>query len=75
MLDFVNWCEENGKPLPTLSENGVRTGIRPYYPDAYKRSQYPDGYFGPYSATAFLDLKNSKSGAFRSVKDKVNSGM
>lgn len=73
MLDFVKWCEEQGKPLPTVSENGVRTGIRGQYPDGYKRSQYPDGYFSPYSATAFLDLKNAKG--VKTVKDKVNSGM
>jgi len=72
MLDFVNWCEENGKVLP-LAENGVRTGIRGTYPDGYKRSQYPDGYFPAYSATAFLDLKNAKG--TRTVKDRVNSGL
>lgn len=71
MQDFLTWCEEQGYKLPVVSENGVRTGIRPQYPDAYKRAQYPDGYFAPHSATAFLDLKNAKSGAFKSVKDST----
>lgn len=72
MLDFIQWCEEvKGIKLNPVNEDSTRTGIRPYYPDAYKRSQYPDGYFAPSSATAFLDLKNSKSGKFKSVKDKT----
>lgn len=72
MLDFFSWCKEvKGVELDSVSENATRTGIRPYYPDAYKRAQYPDGYFAPVSATAFLDIKNSKSGKFKSVKDKT----
>lgn len=60
MLDFIEWCKENKIELPELNENQTRSGVRPQYPDAYARGQYPDGYFAPTSATAFLDLKNSK---------------
>jgi hypothetical protein len=69
MLDFIKWCESKNFSLPPVSENATRTGIRPYYPDAYKRAQYPDAYFAPVSATAFLDLKNKDK--FKSVKDKT----
>ena len=64
MLDFISWCAENNFELPqnVQSENNTRTGVKAQYPDGYVRSQYPDGYFSPTSATAFLDLKNSKSG-------------
>jgi hypothetical protein len=62
MSDFSKWCEANKLPLPTVAENTTRSGIRPAYPDAYIRSQYPDAYFAPTSATAYLDLKNSKRG-------------
>ena len=34
------------------------------------RSQYPDAYFAPVSATAYLDLKNAQK-----VKDKAPSNM
>lgn len=68
MLDFVNWCSNKNLPLPAeTSENTHRSGIRPQYPDGYVRSQYPDAYFAPTSATAYLDLKNSKS--VKMVKD------
>lgn len=60
MLDFVNWCQDKKLPLPTTAENTTRSGIRPQYPEGYVRSQYPDAYFAPTSATSFLDLKNSK---------------
>lgn len=73
MLDFVNWCSAKSLPLPekTTSENTHRSGIRPQYPDAYARSQYPDAYFAPTSATAYLDLKNSKG--MKHVKDAGNA--
>lgn len=64
MQDFINWCATNNLTLPDVdavkNENGKRTGLRPGYPEGYVRNQYPDGYFAPISATAFLDLKNSK---------------
>lgn len=68
MKTFLKWAEENKLELPDLQENGTRTGVKPQYPDGYTRSQYPDGYFPPTTATAFLDLKNSKN-----VKDKAPS--
>lgn len=61
MQDFISWAQNNNLPLPTANENTHRSGIRPQYPDAYARSQYPDAYFAPTSATAYLDLKNSRS--------------
>lgn len=67
VVDFIKWCEVNNLTLPTTNENSQRTGVKPQYPDAYARSQYPDAYFAPISATAYLDLKNSKK--TRSVKD------
>ena len=70
MLDFIQWCESKSLPLPNISENTHRSGIRPQYPEGYVRSQYPNAYFAPTSATAFLDLKNARSGKFSSVKDK-----
>jgi len=61
MLDFFNWCSTKSLPIPaTTSENSTRTGVKPQYPDGYVRSQYPAAYFAPTSATAYLDLKNSK---------------
>ena len=69
MFDFFQWCESKKLPLPAVSENTTRSGIRGQYPDAYVRSQYPDAYFAPTSATAFLDLKNAKGA--KSVKDKT----
>lgn len=66
MLDFLNWCSVKTLPLPTTQENNTRTGVKAQYPDGYVRSQYPDAYFAPTSATAYLDLKNSKK--TRSVK-------
>lgn len=72
MLDFVKWCSTKNLPLPaTASENTHRSGIRPQYPDAYVRSQYPDAYFAPTSATAYLDLKNSKN--IKMAKDAGNA--
>jgi hypothetical protein len=60
MIDFLNWCGGKNLPLPT-NENTKRAGVSQEYPDGYVRSQYPaDAYFAPYSATAYLDLKNAK---------------
>jgi hypothetical protein len=64
MKTFLQWAEENNlgdlasvEPAsdPATSENTKRTGYSANYPDAYVRSQYPDGYFPPVKATAFLD--------------------
>jgi len=61
MFNFIEWCKENELDLPVV-ENTKRSGIRGAYPDAYagRNYAYPDGYFAPISATAFLDLKNAK---------------
>lgn len=62
MINFIEWCKEKNIELSDdLVESATRSGIRPAYPDGYVRSQYPDGYFSPTSATAHLDLKNSKN--------------
>jgi hypothetical protein len=59
--DFVNWCASNKLPLPaTTSENTKRAGLSQEYPPGYVQSQYPDAYFAPIVATAYLDLKNQK---------------
>ena len=71
MKTFVQWATNNKLTLPiVVSESGaaMRAGIRGTYPSAYLRSQYPDAYFAPISASAMLDLKNAKS-----VKDKAPS--
>lgn len=64
MFDFVNWCATKSLPLPVgaTSENTTRAGIKGIYPDAYagRGYAYPDAYFTPTSATAYLDLKNAK---------------
>jgi len=71
MNNFFQWAEEHKLDLGDLlvaaeeggkstSENRIRTGLRFGYPDAYARSQYPNNYFPPYSATAPVDLKNNK---------------
>jgi hypothetical protein len=67
MIDFTNWCSEKGLPLPepTKLENATRTGVKAQYPDGYLRSQYPDAYFAPTSATAYLDLQQSKKNRSR----------
>jgi len=69
MIDFVNWCSTKKLPLPepVQAENATRNAPKPQYPDAYGRAQYPDAYFAPTSATAYLDLKNSKG--MKHVKD------
>jgi len=62
-LDFIEFCAVKGLPLPaTHNENTKRAGVSQEYPDGYVRSQYPDAYFAPIVATAYLDLKNAKSG-------------
>jgi len=53
MIDFIEWAKQNSLDLPEINENQTRS-------DGYVRSQYPDAYFAPTSATAFLDLKNAK---------------
>lgn len=68
MKTFTAWAKEKQLELPELSEDTKRGGIHTAYPSAYVRSQYPDAYFAPHSATAFLDLKNMKG-----VKDKAPS--
>ncbi len=60
VLDFIKWCESNKLPLPTVDENTKRAGLSQEYPSGYVRSQYPDAYFAPVVATAYLDLKNAK---------------
>jgi len=59
-MNFVQWCSAKGFSIPTIEENTHRSGIRPQYPDAYARAQYPDGYFAPTSATWKLDLANAE---------------
>jgi hypothetical protein len=72
MKTFVEWAKNNKLTLPiiALDETGAakRGGIHTAYPSAYLRSQYPDAYFAPIAATAYLDLKNMKG-----VKDKAPS--
>ena len=60
MFDFYKWCENKNLTLPTTNEHSARIGVKPQYPDAYARSQYPDGYFAPITSTAFLNLKQAK---------------
>lgn len=70
--DFVNWCATKNLPLPvTTSENTKRAGLSQEYPPGYIQSQYPDAYFAPIVATAYLDLKNQKSNNRK--KDAGNS--
>lgn len=71
MKTFVQWATENKITLPVVVSDvdehaAYRAGVRPQYPSGYLRSQYPDAYFAPITATAFLDLKNSEK-----VKDKA----
>lgn len=69
VTDFVKWCNSNNLPLPSVAENTHRAGLSQEYPSGYVRSQYPDGYFAPTVATAYLDLKNAKK-----VKDRKDAG-
>lgn len=57
---LLKWASENEIDLNSIKENSLRTGVKFGYPPAYAKAQYPDGYFPPLSATAFLDLQNSK---------------
>ena len=60
--NFVNWCQAKSLPLPaSTSENTKRAGLSQEYPPGYIQSQYPDAYFAPIVATAYLDLKNQKT--------------
>lgn len=68
MKSFSQWAKDNQLDLPELSEDTKRGGIHTAYPSGYIRSQYPDAYFAPGSATAYLDLKNASK-----VKDKAPS--
>jgi hypothetical protein len=67
MKTFLQWAKNNKYDLPVF-EDTKRGGIHAAYPSAYVRSQYPDAYFAPHSATAYLDLKNAKN-----IKDKAPS--
>lgn len=69
MIDFVNWCQNKKLPLPTTDENTKRAGLSQEYPSGYIRNQYPDAYFAPVVATAYLDLKNAKK-----VSDRKDAG-
>jgi hypothetical protein len=81
MHNFIQWCEEKQNDLgavlkdvekiegETKDENRVRTGLRGVYPDGYYRSQYPDLYNTPYSASAPLDMQNAKK-----TKSKADVG-
>lgn len=72
MHNFLQWCEDKSNDLGAVLkdveeiegdkklEGRARTGLRGAYPDGYYRSQYPDLYSTPRSATAALDLKNAK---------------
>lgn len=72
MKSFSQWAEENQHDVksvmsePTVvsgqevSEKTKRGGLKPGYPDGYVRNQYPDNYFTPISASAPVDLQNSK---------------
>ena len=69
VTDFVKWCNGNNLPLPNVAENTHRAGLSQEYPSGYVRSQYPDAYFAPTVATAYLDLKNAKK-----VRDRKDAG-
>lgn len=57
MKSFRQWAKDKNFDLSFI-ENTKRGGIHTAYPSGYVRSQYPDAYFYPISATAPLDLKN-----------------
>ena len=69
MIDFNTWCISKNLPLPTVAECSRRSGQRPQYPEGYARNQLPPAAFAPYSATSFLDLKNSKS-----IRERKDAG-
>jgi hypothetical protein len=59
MKTFIQWAEVVKKELPLYmqDENTKRAGIAHWaYPDAYVRSQYPDGVFMPYAADAMFKM-------------------
>lgn len=58
--DLLAWVNKNEIDINGITENILRTGVRPQYPEGYVRSQYPDLYFPPATATAPVDLQNSK---------------
>lgn len=61
MKDFLAWCNKRNLPLPAIGESATqRQGLSQEYPAGYVRSQYPDAYFAPITATAYLDLLNAR---------------
>lgn len=74
MQDFIQWWNSNPNlpalPIP-VDENTKRAGVSQEYPPGYVQSQYPDAYFAPISATAFLDLKNQKGNNRKAAPGKA----
>jgi hypothetical protein len=70
MKSFFQWAEEKNLELPvvtdapkaskkTVDEKAGRAGFAHWaYPDAYKRQQYPDGWFMPRAADAMQKMGN-----------------
>jgi hypothetical protein len=54
---FIEFCTDNKKELPVISEKTTRSGISHWaYPDGYIRSHYSAGYFTPIAADALQKL-------------------
>ena len=70
MKTFLQWAEEKKLPdFDALKEHAAkRAMVRGQYPSGYGRSQYPDLYFTPISASAPVDLKQAEE-----AKDKAPS--
>lgn len=63
MKKFIQWAGETKKELPVYQqdENTKRAGIARWaYPEAYVKSQYPDGYFMPIAADALQKMGKGK---------------
>ena len=70
MKTFMKWAEEKKLDMPTLNdapeakdateEGAYRRRIKFGQPDAAGAGPYPQGYFSPGSATAFLDFVQRK---------------
>lgn len=61
MKTFMQWAEGEKLELPAVREDTKRAGIAHWaYPDAYVRSQYPDGYFMPTAADAKQKMGSHK---------------
>ena len=70
MKTFMKWAEEKKLDMPTLNdapeakdateEGAYRRRIKFGQPDAAGAGLYPQGYFSPGSATAFLDFVQRK---------------